>query len=288
MEAWIYTPEQLRTMPDIELRELIAVTPLDDDYKAKSLTFEQIDRSLFNSYGEKERKYRPYKDALEEFKRVSINRDGSKARMTPEIRACRERKEELYRLYKGEMERQKLLRADFILKKQALHDSASRYMHSMEHFVKHLLRKRATDRAFVQELEATRQVERAEAQRIQRIEEERIRRQDEFMERVNRARQNFLVQNNRRLLNIKENIKTLSHEELEAEMDDVCIICMDAHKIKDTLLTCCGHRFGKACFAMWHKQRTSMNRCTNCPMCKTERGLSITKFEERQIIDLIC
>jgi hypothetical protein len=246
MANWAYPKEQLRVMSDTELRELVAVTPLKDDYNEKERIYGNTCMLIFQSSQEKNRLQALYKDALNEFKRVSVNPDGSKIKMNAEIRACKERKELLYRLLQDDKEDIKLLERDYELQKREQHLAEYRYRQSMERFVSQLL----VGREMI------------------RMERER--------ERVNP-----------RSSSVNENVKHLTRKELEAPMDDICIICMDTHAIKDTVLTCCGHRFGTDCYKTWHKQRTRMKMCMNCPMCKNEKDLSVTKYEEIEVVDLV-
>jgi hypothetical protein len=256
MANWIYQKEELRVMTDAELRELVMVTPLKDDYNEKERIYGNTSRLLFQSSLEKNRRQTLYKNGLKEFKRVSVNADGSKAKMNAEIRACKERKEYLYRLLKDEKEDMKFLEREYELHRREQHQAEYRYRESMECFVSQLLSGR-------------------ERERMIRAAELRIERQHRYEEYQ------------ARLPIVKENVKRLTLEELEAPMDDVCIICMDTHAVKDTLLTCCGHRFGRDCFKMWHNQRSIMNMCMNCPMCKNYKNLSVTKYEEIEVVDLV-
>ena len=246
MANWLYPKEQLRVMSDTELRELIVVTPLKDDYNEKERIYGNTCMLIFQSCQEKNIRQALYKDALNEFKRVSVNPDGSKIKMNAEIRACKERKELLYRLLQDEKEDMKSLQRDYELQRREQHQAEYRYRQSIECFVSPLL-----------------------------VGREMIR-MDRERERVNP-----------RLPSVNENVKHLTRKDLDSPMEDICIICMDAHAIKDTLLTCCGHRFGKDCFKRWHNERTRMKMCMNCPMCKNENSLSVTKYEEIEVVDLV-
>jgi len=245
MANWAYPKEQLRVMSNEELRELVAVTPLKDDYNEKERIYGNTCMLIVQSSQEKNTRQALYKDALKEFKRVSVNPDGSKIKMNAEIRACKERKELLYRLLQDEKEDMKFLLIDYELQKKEEHLAEYRYRQSMERFVSQLL-----------------------------IGRERI--------RLNMVREQRIA-----LSTVNENVKYLTLKELEAPMEDVCIICMDTHAIKDTVLTCCGHRFGTDCYKKWQKQRTRMKMCMNCPMCKNEKDLSVTKYEEIEVVDLV-
>ena len=55
--------------------------------------------------------------------------------------------------------------------------------------------------------------------------------------------------------------KVLSKEEVEAVMDDDCVICLATHKMTDACTINCGHQFGKLCLSNWKKD--------TCPLCRT-------------------
>jgi hypothetical protein len=72
--------------------------------------------------------------------------------------------------------------------------------------------------------------------------------------------------------------KVLKKRELDVTMEDVCGICMDSHKKRDTIETsCCKHSFGAECFKTY--QRTTRN-CP-CPICRNDT-FEIMEFRARK------
>jgi hypothetical protein len=53
---------------------------------------------------------------------------------------------------------------------------------------------------------------------------------------------------------------------------DVCSLCLERHKIKDVVKTCCGHYFGKLCFAnlVKHEYNKRSNK-VKCPNCRNKK-----------------
>jgi hypothetical protein len=249
MEPW--SRRQLNAMSSDELRALVIETPLRDDYRIKQDEY----YLQIGNHSDVSRYYdtlvREYKDALEHFKRLSVNADGTKAKMTPEIRAARKLKEHSYRIQRRFLngvfsERRNILQTAENTYQEAWH----KYAASREYFVIAILDVR----------------ERAELQRQCALEE---------------------YERNRAKI-VKETVVQLSRVQLDETMDDVCIICMEPHTIGDTVLTCCGHRFGQDCFHAWAKHRHELNRGIQCAMCKKDHP-SVTKYEEKArpiIIDL--
>ena len=273
-EDWIFTPEQIREMSDDELRELVVVTPLKDDYHGKYRAFVEADRLVRDCKTEKILRHEPYADALAQFKRMSVNPDGSKAAMTPAIRACRETKERLYRDYKEVLIQLKYLLQQAIYSKEDWFEASKRYSRSMEFLAESLLKSRARTR-----MEAAR---RRQLERRRAVEEQRRLRNNPAPPVQNGIRRiRTLTEQEKRLKYtiLKETKMPLSRSELDAEMDDVCIICMEPHSIGQTLLTSCGHRFGTECFSAWNKQCCEMRKCVNCPMCKRDDP-SVTTYVE--------
>ena len=50
--------------------------------------------------------------------------------------------------------------------------------------------------------------------------------------------------------------------EVDACMDDDCVICLAQHKMTDACTINCGHQFGTVCLAKWKKD--------TCPLCRTK------------------
>jgi hypothetical protein len=254
MANWIYPRETLELMPTILLQELIVGSPLKNECHQKVDQYVKTEREILLSTVEKYRCQNKYKTALEQFKRLTINPDGSKAKANMEIRECKERKEQLYRLYKQEMNRLKLLEEQYNAEVIIAGEAQQRYWSSMENAIETILWQRNNQRWI--EIRRQRREEMMETQII--------------------------------LPSLKEEYEYLTLEQLEEPMEDVCIICMESHPIKETLLTCCDHRFGTECFKAWHKQRATMKICVNCPMCKNEKDLSVTKYKKIKVVDLVC
>jgi len=267
MANWIYPRETLEVMPTILLQELIVGSPLKSECHQKVDKYVITEREILVCTVEKHKHYNKYKQALEQFKRLTINPDGSKAKMNMEIRECKQRKEQLYRLYKEETNRLKALEHQYNAEVVIAGQAHERYWSSMENAIETILWRRNNERW---------------------IEIRRQRREQELLARAD------AVQPIVSLPPVKEEYEYLSPEKLEEPMEDVCIICMESHTIKETLLTCCGHRFGTDCFNAWHKQRAAMNICVNCPMCKNQQGpnkeanMFVTMYKERPVINVDC
>jgi PHD/YefM family antitoxin component YafN of YafNO toxin-antitoxin module len=262
---WVYTRAQLQGMSDEELNELAIVTPLRDDCYSKLMDKNTLLQRLKTSKLEKERRYRMYKNAMVEFKRASINPDGSKALMTMDLCDLRETKEFRYRLYKEEMVEFKRLTIQKKNKNEAYILAHKTYIQSMEHFVLRLIYNRAIHAQIQRQQFDVQEINQGFRLQLQQVEDY-----------LSSSRHEALIR-----LPLKESINFLNQEEIHKPMDDICIICMDKHNICDTLLTSCGHCFGKECFAAWHKQRVSLSHYVNCPMCKNEENLYVTRFVER-------
>ena len=67
----------------------------------------------------------------------------------------------------------------------------------------------------------------------------------------------------RRQNNVKS--KALAKVVLAAPCADTCAICMDTHKKVDSLMTECGHEFGREC---WNSWVTSPATNSSCPACR--------------------
>lgn len=71
-----------------------------------------------------------------------------------------------------------------------------------------------------------------------------------------------------------ETKKVISKAQLEAVCPDSCPICLEKHKKKDTLVTECGHEYGKDCYNAWF---IAHNTCPTCrKVCPT-----VTTFKAR-------
>lgn len=76
---------------------------------------------------------------------------------------------------------------------------------------------------------------------------------------------------------LKTKTKTLSREECEYILPDVCGICLDNHSKIETVDCSCNHNFGKECFKSWKKICNSNKKDLSCPTCR-QTIIHITKF----------
>ena len=74
-------------------------------------------------------------------------------------------------------------------------------------------------------------------------------------------------------------LKVINTEDLEKEMEDVCILCLDKHQIKDSIVTSCNHMFGFECFQAFINTNENYNK--HCPMCRNTE-YSLTSFKARK------
>ena len=71
-------------------------------------------------------------------------------------------------------------------------------------------------------------------------------------------------------------ISAIKIKELEQE---TCCICLDTHKVKDIVTTCCGHTLGKSCFEdIIHKHYYADTEIT-CPLCR-KQSLSFSIYRK--------
>jgi hypothetical protein len=81
-----------------------------------------------------------------------------------------------------------------------------------------------------------------------------------------------------RALNARK-LKVIKTKDLEKEMEDVCIICLEKHQFKDCILTSCNHIFGFECFQEFINANENYNK--HCPMCRNPE-YRITSFKSRK------
>jgi len=81
-----------------------------------------------------------------------------------------------------------------------------------------------------------------------------------------------------RALNARK-LKVIKTKDLEKEMEDVCIICLEKHQFKDCILTSCNHIFGFECFQEFINANENYNK--HCPMCRNTE-YRITSFKSRK------
>jgi len=72
--------------------------------------------------------------------------------------------------------------------------------------------------------------------------------------------------------------KVIKKEDLEKEIEDVCILCLDKHKLKDCIVTSCNHMFGFECFQEFINTNENYNK--HCPMCRNP-DYCLTTFTAR-------
>ena len=64
-------------------------------------------------------------------------------------------------------------------------------------------------------------------------------------------------------------IKTVNTEEFESILPDVCGICLENHKMKETVICSCNHVFGKECFNGWRNNCINNHKpAVSCPTCR--------------------
>jgi len=84
------------------------------------------------------------------------------------------------------------------------------------------------------------------------------------------------------ILKVKE--KVIAKVELEKKTED-CPICNEPHLKKDSVVTPCGHLFGKECLQNWHSKTCVQIKLfskpfSKCPMCR-EPVNNVNGFRER-------
>ena len=67
--------------------------------------------------------------------------------------------------------------------------------------------------------------------------------------------------------------KNKKHLELET-----CSICFDNHKINKMITTCCGHHFGRMCFAHYIDVNYENSNDIVCPLCRNDNLEYFTKY----------
>jgi hypothetical protein len=79
--------------------------------------------------------------------------------------------------------------------------------------------------------------------------------------------------------------KALKQSELEVMMPDNCGICMEQNTRANTVTTCCGHSFCKACYDMMLNHTANLpdrrQRKVKCPMCRKECP-QVTEYRARK------
>lgn len=76
-------------------------------------------------------------------------------------------------------------------------------------------------------------------------------------------------------------IEFLPNAEINRKNEDVCGICLETHKKKQTVTCPCSHSFGKKCFKGWMQTCQRNQKDINCPSCR--QGVHILKeFRENK------
>ena len=79
---------------------------------------------------------------------------------------------------------------------------------------------------------------------------------------------------------IKTKSKVLKKVLLDVPTENICGICLENHKKKDSVVCNCSHEFGKECFQEWQTTCQKNNKNVNCPSCRKTVSEIIT-FRER-------
>lgn len=72
----------------------------------------------------------------------------------------------------------------------------------------------------------------------------------------------------------KKQIKVVTEDFVNKDMDDACGICMEVHKMSDVCVTSCGHQFGSKCMSRWKKP--------SCPLCRST-CTEVTEYKKAEI-----
>lgn len=83
-----------------------------------------------------------------------------------------------------------------------------------------------------------------------------------------------------RLLKMKNITKILKKSEFESVLPDVCGICLENHKMKETVLCSCNHVFGEECYNRWKNNCVNNGKFVSCPTCRVEVK-QITTYKQR-------
>jgi len=75
-----------------------------------------------------------------------------------------------------------------------------------------------------------------------------------------------------------KNIKMVTEEFINKDMDDSCVICMEVHKMSEVCETRCGHQFGTKCLSSWNRP--------SCPLCRSFCR-EVTEYKVTEIIDVM-
>lgn len=89
------------------------------------------------------------------------------------------------------------------------------------------------------------------------------------IESVNNSQENQILSNNEPTSqDIKIKTMILDNEKLESINENICGICLDSHKIIESIYCDCSHEFGEKCFLDWKNNCTTKKKDISCPNCR--------------------
>ena len=94
---------------------------------------------------------------------------------------------------------------------------------------------------------------------------------------MQQARQQICELPRRERLFSERKLKVIKTEDLEKDTEDICILCLEKHKLKDSIMTSCNHMFGFECFQQFMNSNVNYNK--NCPMCR-KPDYCLTSFND--------
>jgi len=69
---------------------------------------------------------------------------------------------------------------------------------------------------------------------------------------------------------LTQQVTTIKESELNSVLPDCCGICLENHKMGETLTCDCKHTFGKKCFTRWYKKCVLSKKKVSCPICRSK------------------
>jgi hypothetical protein len=94
---------------------------------------------------------------------------------------------------------------------------------------------------------------------------------------MQQAREQICEQPRRERMFSERKQKVIKTEDLEKDTEDICILCLEKHKLKDSIMTSCNHMFGFECFQQFMNSNVNYNK--NCPMCR-KPDYCLTSFKD--------
>lgn len=90
---------------------------------------------------------------------------------------------------------------------------------------------------------------------------------------VNNPEENIMTSNNVSFIeptsqDIKIKTMILDNEKLESINENMCGICLESHKIIESIYCDCSHEFGEKCFLDWKNNCTTKKKDISCPNCR--------------------